>query len=100
MRSTSGTIAWAMATTSMPRSVGRTGASPGAAAGKHAHTVRNETQRDAVAFVVYAPGPQMEQFCRTAADLATRGDVDMTTVLRLAQQLGIEMLGPVPVEVA
>jgi mannose-6-phosphate isomerase-like protein (cupin superfamily) len=61
------------------------------------HTVRNESDRDAVAFVVHAPGPPMEQFSRAAAELATRGEVDMTTVLRLAEQHGIEMLGPVPV---
>ena len=65
-------------------------------AGGTPHTVRNESDRDAVAFVVHAPGPPMEQFSRAAADLATRGDVDMATVLRLAEQHGIEMLGPVP----
>jgi mannose-6-phosphate isomerase-like protein (cupin superfamily) len=69
-------------------------------AGRTPHTVRNETDRDAVAFVVHAPGPPMEQFCRAAADLARRGDVDMTTVLGLAHQHGIEMLGPVPAGVA
>ena len=68
-------------------------------AGRTPHTVRNESERDAVAFVVHAPGPPMEQFCREAADLATRGDVDMATVLGLAQQHGIEMLGPVPAPV-
>ena len=61
-------------------------------AGRTPHTVRNETERDAVAFVVHAPGPPMEQFCRTTADLAMRGDVDMATVLRLAEQHGIEIL--------
>ena len=65
-------------------------------AGRTPHTVRNETERDAVAFVVHAPGPPMEQFCRSAADLATRGEVDMAIVLGLAEQHGIEMLGPVP----
>ena len=66
-------------------------------AGGTPHTVRNESDRDAVAFVAHAPGPPMEQFSRAAAALATKGDVDMATVLRLAEQHGIEMLGPVPV---
>lgn len=65
-------------------------------AGGTPHTIRNESDHDAVAFVAHAPGPPMEQFSRAAADLATRGDVDMTTVLQLAEQHGIEMLGPVP----
>jgi hypothetical protein len=41
----------------------------------------------------------MEQFCRTAADLATRRDVDMATVLWLAGTARIELLGPNPVGV-
>ena len=65
-------------------------------AGGTPHTVRNESDGDAVAFVVHAPGPPMEQFTRAAANLATRGDVDMATLLHLADQHGIEMLGPVP----
>ena len=66
-------------------------------AGGTPHTVRNESDRDAVAFVVHAPGPPMEQFTRAAAKLATTGEVDMTTLLRLADRHGITMLGPVPV---
>ena len=68
-------------------------------AGGTPHTVRNESDRDAVAFVAHAPGRPMEQFSRAAADLATKGEVDMTTVLGLAEQHGIEMLGPVPLAV-
>lgn len=69
-------------------------------AGGTPHTIRNETDADAVAFVVHAPGPPMEGFSRAAADLATRGEVDMATVLALAEQHGIELLGPVPAAVA
>jgi mannose-6-phosphate isomerase-like protein (cupin superfamily) len=65
-------------------------------AGGTPHTVRNESGRDAVAFVVHAPGAPMEQFTRAAADLATKHDVDVAAVLALAEQHGIEMLGPVP----
>ncbi len=38
----------------------------------------------------------MEYLARAAADLATKQDVDMATVLDVAQQHGSEMLGPVP----
>ncbi|HLL61784.1 MAG TPA: hypothetical protein VK401_01965 [Propionibacteriaceae bacterium] len=68
-------------------------------AGRTPHTVRNEIDQVAVAFVVHAPGLPMEQFCRTAADLATRRDVDMATVLWLAGTARIELLGPNPVGV-
>jgi mannose-6-phosphate isomerase-like protein (cupin superfamily) len=66
-------------------------------AGSTPHTVRNETDRDAVAFVVHAPGPVMEGFSRGAVALAERGRTDMADVLDLAQRHGIEMLGTVPV---
>ena len=65
-------------------------------AGQTPHTVRNESDHDAVAFVVHAPGAPMEQFSRAAAALAAQGGADMATALRLAQQHGIELLGPVP----
>jgi quercetin dioxygenase-like cupin family protein len=51
-----------------------------------AHTVRNETDRDAEAFVVFTPGTEMEAFVRAAADAP--GDA-----LALAREHGIEMLG-------
>ena len=64
------------------------------------HTVRNESDADAVAFVVHAPGVPMEQFTRAAEAMAAEaGEVDVAAVLRLADQHGIEMLGPVPSEV-
>ena len=64
------------------------------------HTVRNESDADAVAFVVHAPGAPMEQFTRAAEAMAAEaGEVDVAAVLRLADQHGIEMLGPVPTAV-
>lgn len=83
--------------------VERVTAGPGAVmplAGGTPHTIRNETDTDAVAFVVHAPGTPMEGFSRAAADLAAKGEVDMTTVLALAERHGIELLGPVPAGVA
>ena len=65
-------------------------------AGNTPHTVRNETSEDAVAFVVHAPGPPMEGFSRAAAALAADGPPPLEEVLRIAEQHGIELLGPVP----
>jgi mannose-6-phosphate isomerase-like protein (cupin superfamily) len=65
-------------------------------AGGTPHTVRNETDTDAVAFVVHAPGPVMEGFTRAVADLADKDAADMNAVLALARRHGIEMLGPIP----
>ncbi len=65
-------------------------------AGGTAHTIRNESDAEAVAFVVHAPGRPMEEFSRAAAALATDGSASMAEVLTLAARHGIEMLGPVP----
>jgi mannose-6-phosphate isomerase-like protein (cupin superfamily) len=65
-------------------------------AGGTPHTIRNESDADAVAFVVHAPGAPMEGFTRAAADLAARGGPSMEAVLRIAEEHGIELLGPVP----
>lgn len=65
-------------------------------AGATPHSVRNESDADAVAFVVHAPGAPMENFSRAVAELASMGNPDMSDVLALAQQCGIEMLGPIP----
>jgi hypothetical protein len=62
-------------------------------AGGTPHTIRNESEADAVAFVVHAPGDRMERFTRAAAALAGPG---MEAVLTLAEQHGIELLGPIP----
>jgi len=64
-------------------------------AGGIPHTVRNESDADAVAHVVHAPGSPMENFTRAAAALAADGPPEMDAVLALAAQHGIEMLGPI-----
>lgn len=65
-------------------------------AGNTPHTIRNESSRDAVAFVVHSPAATMEGFSRAAAAMAAQGSPSIEAVLALAQQHGIEMLGPVP----
>ena len=81
--------------------VGRIAASPGSVVhipGGHAHTVRNESDADALAYVVFAPGAEIEQFFRAAAGLAAHGQPSIEDVLALAQRHGIEMTGPAPTE--
>jgi hypothetical protein len=53
--------------------------------GGTAHTIRNETDAEAQAFVVFTPGTEMERFVRAVA--ASPGDI-----LSLAEEHGIEML--------
>jgi mannose-6-phosphate isomerase-like protein (cupin superfamily) len=65
-------------------------------AGGTPHTVRNESDAAAEAFVVHAPGGAMEGFSRAATALAAEGPADMAAVLAVAQEHGIELLGPVP----
>jgi mannose-6-phosphate isomerase-like protein (cupin superfamily) len=69
-------------------------------AGGTPHTIRNETETDAIAFVVHAPGEVMEGFSRAAAALAdplsNRCPPSIEAVLDLAEQHGVEMLGPIP----
>ena len=65
-------------------------------AGGTPHTVRNESASDAVAFVVHSPAAVMEGFSRAAAALAVGGAPSMERVLALAQEHGVELLGPVP----
>jgi mannose-6-phosphate isomerase-like protein (cupin superfamily) len=65
-------------------------------AGRTPHTIRNESDSEAVAFVVHAPGPPMEGFIREAAALAAESGSSMEAVLAIATRHGIEMLGPVP----
>ena len=77
------------------RTVGRAGDVVPLAGGTP-HTIRNESDVDAVAFVVHAPGAPMEGFCRAAVALAEGGDPSMAAALELAARHGIEMLGPVP----
>ena len=63
-------------------------------AGGTPHTVRNESDADAVAFVVHAPGAPMEDFSRAAAALAADGSPSMEAVLAVAAQHGIETARP------
>ncbi len=65
-------------------------------AGGTPHTIRNESDADAVAFGVHAPGGAMEGFSRAAAALAASGEPSMSAVMEIAEEYGIEMLGPVP----
>jgi mannose-6-phosphate isomerase-like protein (cupin superfamily) len=67
-------------------------------AGGTPHTIRNESDVDAVAFAVHAPGAPMEGFSKAAADLAAQGPPTMDKVLAIAALNGVELLGPVPVE--
>jgi hypothetical protein len=65
-------------------------------AGGTPHTIRNESDKDAVAFVVHAPGAPMEEFSRAAAALAADGNTSMEAVLAIAERYGIELLEPIP----
>jgi mannose-6-phosphate isomerase-like protein (cupin superfamily) len=65
-------------------------------AGRTPHTIRNESDADAVAFVVHAPGAPMENFCRAVAALAPHGVPSIDAVLEIAARHGIELLGPIP----
>jgi mannose-6-phosphate isomerase-like protein (cupin superfamily) len=67
-------------------------------AGQTPHTIRNESDAIARAFVVHAPGWPMENFSRAAAELAKNGNPSMQAVLTVAAQNGIELLGPIPDE--
>lgn len=69
-------------------------------AGGTPHTIRNESEQDAVAFVVHSPGGAMEGFTRAAAALAADGQPSMDAVLAIAAEHGIELLGPVPLPVS
>jgi oxalate decarboxylase/phosphoglucose isomerase-like protein (cupin superfamily) len=63
--------------------------------GGSAHTVRNESDAEALAFVVFTPGADMERFMRGAGALRADGSPRMEDVVRLAGDHGIEILGPV-----
>jgi mannose-6-phosphate isomerase-like protein (cupin superfamily) len=65
-------------------------------AGNTPHTIRNESDTDAVAVVVHAPGTAFEDFVRAGAALAAHGEPRMDQVLEIAARNGIELLGPIP----
>jgi oxalate decarboxylase/phosphoglucose isomerase-like protein (cupin superfamily) len=77
----------------------RIAAGPGAVvpiAGGRAHTIRNESAAEALAYVAFAPGAGIERFMRAAGALSEAGPPDPADVVALAQRHGIEMTGPVP----
>ena len=57
--------------------------------GGRAHTVRNESDGEALAYVVYSPGAEMERFVRAASELEAPAPAD---VLALAERHGIEFV--------
>jgi mannose-6-phosphate isomerase-like protein (cupin superfamily) len=65
--------------------------------GNIGHTIRNESDEEAVAFSVHAPGAPMEGFTRAVAELGQEGPPSMDEVLAVASKHGIELLGPIPV---
>ncbi|MGI8781543.1 MAG: hypothetical protein ACR2L8_15495 [Solirubrobacteraceae bacterium] len=64
--------------------------------GGRAHTVRNESDAEALAYVVFAPGTEIERFMRAAGALATDGAPSFADVLALAERHGIEMMTTAP----
>jgi len=79
--------------------VQRIAATPGAVVhipGGRAHTVRNESDAEALAYVVFAPGTEIERFMRAAGALATDGAPSFADVLALAERHGIEMMTTAP----
>jgi mannose-6-phosphate isomerase-like protein (cupin superfamily) len=74
--------------------VTRTVAGPGAVvpiAGGREHTIRNESDEEAEAVVVFSPGEPMERFARAAGDLGRDRAPAYDEVLALAQAHGIEI---------
>ena len=59
------------------------------------HTIRNESEHEAKAYVVFVPGGEMERFSRAAADLAASGPIDPADVISLAAEHGIEITRPI-----
>jgi oxalate decarboxylase/phosphoglucose isomerase-like protein (cupin superfamily) len=64
--------------------------------GGREHTIRNESPTQALAYVVFAPGSEIEHFVRAADELAAQGTAEPADVLNLAERHGIEMTRPVP----
>jgi mannose-6-phosphate isomerase-like protein (cupin superfamily) len=76
--------------------IDRTPAGPGAVVhipGGREHTVRNESDAEAAAFVTFTPGAPMEGFLRAAAAL---GDAPMAEVLAVAGRHGVTVTRPLP----
>lgn len=58
------------------------------------HTIRNESDAVAIAISIHSPGEAMERFARAGAQLGASATIE--DALALAQQHGVEMLGPIP----
>jgi mannose-6-phosphate isomerase-like protein (cupin superfamily) len=68
--------------------------------GGREHTIRNESGADAVAFVVYAPGAEMEAFAIAAAGIGAEGPPPAERVMAAAAEHGIEITRPLAEVVA
>jgi mannose-6-phosphate isomerase-like protein (cupin superfamily) len=62
--------------------------------GGREHTVRNESDREAHAFVVLSPGDRMERFARAGDALGAGGAPEPAQILALAAEHGIEITRP------
>jgi hypothetical protein len=60
------------------------------------HTIRNESEAEALGYVTFAPGAAMEGFLRAAGALGAAGRLRPEQVMALAERHGIELTGPVP----
>lgn len=58
------------------------------------HTVRNESGEEARAFVVLAPGTEMERFARAAGEITAGGPSELSELLALAAEHGIQITRP------
>ena len=58
------------------------------------HTVRNESDEEALAFVVVSPGAEMERFARAAGAIKRGGPSELAQVMTLAAEHGIEITRP------
>lgn len=77
--------------------VQRTLAGPGsvvAIQGGREHTIRNESDQEASAFVVFSPGAPMESFLRAAGDLGADGAPALEDGLAVAAAHGVEITRP------
>jgi oxalate decarboxylase/phosphoglucose isomerase-like protein (cupin superfamily) len=74
--------------------VAATTAGPGSVVsipGGREHTIRNESGHEARALVVFSPGAAMERFTRGAGALAASGEPQVSEVMSLAAEHGIEL---------
>ncbi len=75
------------------RAVAGTGAVVSIPGGRE-HTVRNECAAEARAFVILAPGGEMERFVRAAGELGADGAPEIEDVLALAEAHGVSITRP------